>query len=91
MIVDTKHGQFECNDITRKKRRELYKKVKAIYATESVEEIHDLADEFAILAFGGEKEAEEKLGSLTALEEDEVLMTIINSYMGVKDPLKTGD
>ncbi len=91
MIVDTKYGQFECNNITRKKRRELYKKVKTIYATESVEEIHNLADEFAILAFGGEKEAEEKLGSLTALEEDEVLMTIINSYMGVKDPLKTGD
>ena len=75
MIVDTKYGQYECNDITRKKRRELYKKVKAIYATESVEEI----------------EAEDKLGNLTALEEDEVLMTIINSYMGVKDPLKTGD
>ena len=91
MIVDTKYGQYECNDITRKKRRELYKKVKAIYATENVEEIHDLADEFAILAFGGEKEAEDRLGSLTALEEDEVLMTIINSYMGVKDPLKTGD
>ena len=91
MIVDTKYGQYECNDITRKKRRELYKKVKAIYATENVEEIHDLADEFAILTFGGEKEAEDRLGSLTALEEDEVLMTIINSYMGVKDPLKTGD
>tara|TARA_Y100001937_G_scaffold82821_1_gene112094 strand:- start:347 stop:622 length:276 start_codon:yes stop_codon:yes gene_type:complete len=91
MIVDTKHGQYECNDITRKKRRELYKKVKAIYATENVEEIHDLADEFAILAFGGEKEAEDKLGNLTALEEDEVLMTIINSYMGVKTPLETGD
>ena len=53
--------------------------------------MHDLADEFAILAFGTEKKADEKLGSLTALEEDEVLMNIINSYMGVKDPLKTGD
>ena len=28
MIVDTKHGQFECKDITRKERRALYKKVK---------------------------------------------------------------
>ena len=91
MIVDTKYGQFECKDITRKKRRDLYKRVKGIYASEDLELMHDLADEFAILAFGNEKKADEKLGSLTALEEDEVLMNIINSYMGVKDPLKTGD
>tara|TARA_R100000458_G_C8272499_1_gene247354 strand:+ start:1262 stop:1537 length:276 start_codon:yes stop_codon:yes gene_type:complete len=91
MIVDTKYGQFECKDITRKKRRELYRKVKEVYATESMEEMHDLADEFAIFAFGDEKKAEERLGKLTALEEDEVLMTIINSYMGIKNPLKTGD
>tara|TARA_R110000824_G_scaffold176830_10_gene356016 strand:- start:931 stop:1206 length:276 start_codon:yes stop_codon:yes gene_type:complete len=91
MIVDTKYGQFECKDITRKKRRDLYKRVKGIYASEDLELMHDLADEFAILAFGTEKKADEKLGSLTALEEDEVLMNIINSYMGVKDPLKTGD
>ena len=91
MIVDTKYGQFECEDITRKKRRELYKRVKGIYASEDLELMHDLADDFAILAFGDEKNAEEKLGKLTALEEDEVLMTIINSYMGVKDPLETGD
>ena len=91
MIVDTKYGQFECEDITRKRRRELYKRVKGIYASEDLELMHDLADDFAILAFGDEKNAEEKLGKLTALEEDEVLMTIINSYMGVKDPLETGD
>ena len=91
MIVDTKYGQFECEDITRKRRRELYKRVKGIYASEDLELMHDLADDFAILAFGDEKTAEEKLGKLTALEEDEVLMTIINSYMGVNDPLKTGD
>ena len=91
MIVDTKYGQFECKDITRKKRRDLYKRVKGIYASEDLELMHDLADEFAILAFGNEKKADEKLGSLTALEEDEVLMNIINSYMGVNDPLKTGD
>ena len=91
MIVDTKYGQFECEDITRKRRRELYKRVKGIYASEDLELMHDLADDFAILAFRDEKNAEEKLGKLTALEEDEVLMTIINSYMGVKDPLKTGD
>tara|TARA_R110002020_G_scaffold348387_1_gene562008 strand:- start:571 stop:846 length:276 start_codon:yes stop_codon:yes gene_type:complete len=91
MIVDTKYGQFECSDITRKKRRELYKKVKGIYANEDMEKMHDLADEFAVLAFGDEKKADEKLGKLTALEEDEVLMNIINSYMGVKSPLENGD
>tara|TARA_R110002020_G_scaffold473753_1_gene703506 strand:+ start:4512 stop:4787 length:276 start_codon:yes stop_codon:yes gene_type:complete len=90
MIVDTKYGQFECKDITRKQRRELYKKVKNIYASEDMEKMHELADEFTILAFGDEKKADEKLAKLTALEEDEVLMTIINSYMGVKTPLKTG-
>lgn len=90
MIVDTKYGQFECKDITRKQRRELYKKVKNIYASEDMEKMHELADEFTILAFGDEKKADEKLTKLTALEEDEVLMTIINSYMGVKTPLKTG-
>ena len=91
MIVDTKHGQFECSDITRKQKRKLYKKVKEVSSVNNVSELHDLADEFATLAFGEEKKAEEKLAKLTALEEDEVLMTIINSYMGVKSPLKTGD
>jgi|TARA_R100001015_G_C4490443_1_gene68167 hypothetical protein len=90
MIVDTKHGQYECSDITRKKRRELYRKVKSIYASENVEDIHDLADEFALLAFGSEKKADEALGKLSALEEDEVLMTIINKYMGFENPLETG-
>ncbi len=90
MIVDTKHGQYECNDITRKQRRDLYKKVKQIYASEDMEKMHDLADEFAILAFGDEKKANEKLGKLTAIEEDEVLMTIINSYMGIETPLDIG-
>jgi len=90
MIVDTKHGQYECNDITRKQRRDLYKKVKQIYASEDMEQMHDLADEFAILAFGDEKKASEKLGKLTAIEEDEVLMTIINSYMGIETPLDIG-
>mgnify|MGYP006908360258 FL=1 len=90
MIVDTKHGQYECNDINRKQRRDLYKKVKQIYASEDMEKMHDLADEFAILAFGDEKKANEKLGKLTAIEEDEVLMTIINSYMGIETPLDIG-
>ena len=90
MIVDTKHGQYECKDITRKQRRDLYKKVKHIYASEDMEKMHDLADEFAILAFGDEGKANEKLGKLTAIEEDEVLMTIINAYMGIETPLDIG-
>jgi len=90
MIVDTKHGQYECKDITRKQRRDLYKKVKQIYASEDMEKMHDLADEFAILAFGDEGRANEKLGKLTAIEEDEVLMTIINAYMGIETPLDIG-
>ncbi|BAQ90596.1 hypothetical protein [uncultured Mediterranean phage uvMED] len=90
MIVDTKHGQYECKDITRKQRRDLYKKVKQIYASEDMEKMHDLADEFAILAFGDEGKANEKLGKLTAIEEDEVLMTIINAYMGIETPLDIG-
>ncbi len=91
MIVDTNHGQFECKDMTRKQRRGLYRKVKTIFASEDMEQMHDLADEFALIAFGDEKKAEEQLGGLSALQEDEVLMTIINSYMGFESPLETGD
>ena len=91
MIVDTKHGQFECKDITRKQRRGLYRKVKSVFASEDMEKMHDLADEFALLAFGDEKKAEKVLGELTALQEDEVLMVIINNYMGFESPLETGD
>lgn len=91
MIVETKHGQFECNNITRKQRRDLYKKVKQIYASENLEKMHELADEFTILAFGDEKKAEENLSKLSAIEEDEVLMTIVNAYMGIETPLETGD
>jgi len=91
MIVDTKHGQFECKDMTRRQRRVLYRKVKSIFATEDMEKMHDLADEFALIAFENEKKAEKVLSGLSALQEDEVLMTIINSYMGFENPLETGD
>ena len=82
MIVDTKHGQYECKDINRKQRRTLYKKVKKISASNDIAKLHDLADEFAVLAFGDEKKADEQLGKLTAVQEDEVLNEIIASYMG---------
>ena len=91
MIVNTKHGQFKCKDINRKQRRGLYRKVKTIFASEDMEQMHDLADEFALLAFGDEKKAEKALGGLSALQEGEVLLTIINNYMGFENPLETGD
>tara|TARA_R110000744_G_scaffold34839_1_gene80946 strand:- start:2263 stop:2538 length:276 start_codon:yes stop_codon:yes gene_type:complete len=82
MVVNTDHGEYICKDITRKERRVLYKKVKSISQTSDVEKLHDLADEFAELAFGGEKEAEEGLKGLSAVQEDEVLNVIIATYMG---------
>ena len=94
MIVETQHGSFECLSITRKQRRELYRKVKEVYKNEEnvtdLEQIHDLAEEFVMDAFGTEENAEKALGGLSALEEDEVLMEIINSYMGFKNPNGVG-
>ncbi len=94
MIVETQHGSFECLSITRKQRRELYRKVKEVYKNEEnvtdLEQIHDLAEEFVMVAFGTEENAEKALGGLSALEEDEVLMEIINSYMGFKNPNGVG-
>ena len=91
MIVDTKHGQFECKEINRKQRRTLYKKVKEASQESDLGQLHDLADEFALVAFGGEKKAEEKLKGLTALQEDEVLASIILAYMGLDTGNSTGD
>ena len=82
MIVDTPHGQFECDEITRKERRELYKRVKEVSGENDITKLHDLADEFALIAFGDEEKAEKELGKLTALQEDEVLNIIIAAYMG---------
>ena len=91
MIVDTKLGQFECKDITRKERRALYKKVKTVGTQNDLSELHDLADEFAIIAFGDDKGIEKALGSLTPLQEDEVLNEIIASYMGLELGNAIGD
>jgi hypothetical protein len=91
MIVDTKHGEFEVKDITRKQRRDLYKEVKVVFANQNPEELHDLADEFTLLAFKDEKEAEEKLKGLDAMQEDEVLAKIIVAYMGLDMGNSTGD
>ena len=91
MVVHTKHGEFECKDITRKQRRNLYKKVKSVFQDLKPEIAHDLADEFALIAFENEEGVEKNLKGLTALQEDEVLMEIINSYMGFKNPSGLGD
>lgn len=92
MVIITKHGEFECKDITRKERRDLYGRVKIVFQDiENLEAIHELADEFALIAFGTEEKAGKVLGSLTALAEDEVLMEIINSYMGFETPSGHGD
>ena len=91
MIIDTKHGQFECKDITRKERRELYKKVKIVGIDSDISKLHDLADEFALIAFGSEKNIEKSLGRLTPLQEDEVLNAIIGAYMGIDLGNPTGD
>jgi len=91
LVITTKHGDFECKDITRKERRDLYKDVKKTFQDLKPEEVHDLADRFSLLAFGTEKKVGEALKGLSALAEDEVLMEIINSYMGFNDPNGLGD
>ena len=46
MIVDTPHGEFEVRDITRKERRDFYKKVKEVFSSNDENRLHDLCDEF---------------------------------------------
>ena len=96
MIVDTPHGEFEVNDITRKQRRQHYGKVKMVFAIKDedmtkIDKLHTLADEFTLLAFGSEEEAEKKLKGLTVAQEDEVLSSIIVAYMGMQEGNATGD
>ena len=83
MIVDTKHGSFEIKDINRKQRREYYKKVKKTGVSNDLELLHDLGDDFTLLAFGDEKKADEALKGLTVVQEEEVLVAIIGAYMGI--------
>tara|TARA_R100001086_G_C11808723_1_gene250938 strand:+ start:358 stop:633 length:276 start_codon:yes stop_codon:yes gene_type:complete len=82
MVIDTKHGQFECNEITRKQRRDLYKEVKLVGSSEDPSKLHDLADKFANIAFGNEEDVSNAIGHLSPLQEDEVLNEIIACYMG---------
>ena len=90
MVVDTPHGEFEIQDITRKERRKHYKEVKKTDMS-NLGDMHELCDKFALLAFGDEKTVDEKLKGLSAVEEDEVLSAIIVAYMGLKLGNSTGD
>ena len=91
MIVDTPHGEFEVKNITRKERRGFYKKVKEVFTSKDLGKLHELGDEFAVLAFGTEEKADKKLEQLTAVQEDQVLTAIIGAYMGLDLGNLTGD
>tara|TARA_R100000995_G_scaffold84541_1_gene63545 strand:- start:624 stop:899 length:276 start_codon:yes stop_codon:yes gene_type:complete len=91
MVVDTKFGEFECKDITRKERREFYKKVKMAFTSQDLNQLHSLQDEFTVLAFEDDDKAEDALKGLTAVQEDEVLTAIIGAYMGLDLGNLTGD
>ena len=91
MIVDTPHGEFEVKGITRKERRKFYKRVKEVFTSQDISKLHELGDEFALLAFGDDKKADEALRELSALQEDEVLTAIIGAYMGLDLGNLTGD
>ena len=91
MVVDTPYGEFEVKDITRKERRKFYKKVKQVFTSQDLSKLYELGDEFAVLAFGDDKKADEALKDLTAVQEDEVLTSIIGSYMGLDLGNLSGD
>ena len=91
MIITTKHGEFECKDITRLERRKIYKRVKNVFMDNDIEKLHDLADEFTLFAFGNSKNADKALEGLSAVQEDEVLMDIISQYMGFDLKNASGD
>ena len=88
MIVTTKHGEFEVRDLTQKERRKHFRKVKEVFKTADILLLHDLADEFALFAFNNPDEA---LKGLSATAEDEVLMDVINQYMGFDLKNASGD
>ena len=90
MIVETPHGEFEVKDITRKERRKYYGRVKEVYSNNNAKELHELTDEFTLVAFGSDEEADKKLDGLSALQEDEVMTAVILSYMGIESGNDTG-
>ena len=87
MIVHTDHGEFDCRDISRTERRKHYKKVKKAFTKQDTDELHDICDDFAKIAF---KNVDKSLEGLTALQEDEVLVAVVCGYMGVDLEKQTG-
>ena len=88
MKVNTKHGEFDCRDITRAERRNHLKRVKKTFAKQDSDELHDLCDEFGEIAF---KNVDEALKGLSAIQEDEVLVSVVCAYMGIDLEKQTGD
>jgi len=91
MIVNTKHGEFEVKDLSRIDRRKHYRRVKEVYEESNILKLHDLSDEFVLIAFGNGKKADEQLGKLSAVQEDEVLLEIMSQYMGFDLGNASGD
>jgi len=91
MIVTTKHGEYDCHDIERKERRKLLKKAKKVFVDQDPDEIHDLCDEFSLIAFKDDKGVDKALKGLTAIQEDEVLVSIVCQYLGLDQEKMTGD
>ena len=77
--------------MNRKERRKWLKKAKKVFKDQDPDKIHDLCDEFAIIAFKDDKGIEKALKELSAIQEDEVLIQIVCEYMGVDLGKLTGD
>ena len=90
MIVETKHGEFKCREIGRKERRKLLKRAKKVFIDQEPDKIHDLCDEFALIAFKDDKGIDKALEGLTAIQEDEVLVQLVCDYMGLDPEKQTG-
>ena len=91
MVIDTKHGSIEVADITQKERRKLYLEVKTVMEADNMEALHGLQDKFGIIAFGSEEKFSEIMGKYSAVQEDEILVSIIMRYMGLQSGNMTGD
>ena len=91
MLIDTKKGSIEVADITHKKRRELYLEVKTVFDSNDIESLHKLQDKFGVIAFGSEDKFSKAMGKYSAVEEDEILVSIIMHYMGMQSGNMTGD
>ena len=80
MTIKTKHGEFECRDLTFKDRRELHRlEIAAVDAEGKVDnsKFYKVLDWIMNFAFA---DAEKSIGHLDDNEIDTVLMDIYNEY-----------